>query len=67
MLLMISDYASFPIHFSGVKLFEWINDHFNRKPLEPLNRESRTIKQGAEDGQVRYSKIQMQTTVLSRC
>ena len=44
-----------------------MNDHVNRKPFEPLNGESHTTKQGARDGYVRYSKIQMQTIVFSGC
>lgn len=51
--------------FPAVKMFEWMNDHFNRKLFELLNGESHTTKQGAGDGYVSFSKIQMQTVVFS--
>lgn len=55
----------FQFIFPAVKMFEWMNDHFNRKLFEPLNGESHTTKQGAGDGYVSFSKIQMQTIVFS--
>ena len=55
----------FQFIFPAVKMFEWMNDHFNRKLFEPLNGESHTTKQGAGDGYVSFLKIQMQTIVFS--